>query len=385
MNRPLKILHIINELQMGGAPRLVTDIAKHIADKTPHSVGVLTIRDSLDSDLYKAIKAHPEISLYDLSGESTLSLSTLRKIRRIIRKYDVVHAHLFPSGYIAAIAKSGGVPVVYTEHSTHNRRRDRKYFRPVERWIYSRYDATASISDQTHAALDAWLHSRKVRKNMQTILNGTALDRFATKPEELYPFEVFGREGRPVIMISRFVASKDQATLIRSIPHFADTGLYVVFVGEGESLEECKALARNLGVESRCMFLGVRGDIPRLVGASFIGVQSSHWEGFGLTAIEMMAGGLPVVASDVPGLGDIVRGAGVLFPQGDAKALADAVNSLAANQQEYQAVTVRCLERAKAYDISVTVEKYVSLYHEVLDKKRNKKKHKNHKRCDILT
>ena len=79
-------------------------------------------------------------------------------------------------------------------------------------------------------------------------------------------------------------------------------------------------MAQSLGIAERVTFLGWRSDVASVLKASDIYVHSTDAEGFGIAACEAMAAGLPVVASDVPGLAQIVKGAGILFPAGDDKA-----------------------------------------------------------------
>ena len=112
-------------------------------------------------------------------------------------------------------------------------------------------------------------------------------------------------------------------------------------------------------------FLGLRTDIPQLLQAADIIVMSSHWEGFGLVAVEGMASGRPFIASDVDGLREVVGQAGVLFPRGDDEALAQTIRQLCEHPDEYREVALRCQEKAQQYDISVTASKYLELYPEL--------------------
>lgn len=75
-----------------------------------------------------------------------------------------------------------------------------------------------------------------------------------------------------------------------------------------------------------------------------------------------MASGKPFIASDVPGLRDVVAGAGVLFPAGDEKILAERINELLSDDDYYEKVSQACLERSKEYDINRMVGQYIELY-----------------------
>lgn len=94
-------------------------------------------------------------------------------------------------------------------------------------------------------------------------------------------------------------------------------------------------------------------------------VMSSHIEGFGLAAVEGMSVGKPFIASDVDGLNDVIRGAGLLFRHGDDKQLAELITTLINDKELYNKVANQCLERAKQYDISGMVEGYMKVYKEL--------------------
>lgn len=361
----MKILHVINDLTLGGAQRLLSDLARLLATDREVEIGIATLYDSGDSPLLKGIQENPAITLHELRSTSRFNYKTLSSLRRISKGYDIIHAHLFPSGYLTALANPGK-KLVYTEHSTHNRRRDKRFLRPVERFIYSRYSAVTAISDPVKEALNRWIDSEKTSRKTTTIFNGVDLRRFE-KIEKKSPRDLFGRDGKPLLMISRFTTSKDHESLIKALSLVDDREMFLAFAGEGDTMERMKNLASECGVADRCLFLGNRDDIPDLVGASYIGIQASHWEGFGLTAVEMMAGGLPVVASDVPGLRDVVESAGLLYKAGDPESLAKAINVLAADTDLYQQTRQNCLERAKKYDIGTTARQYLTLYRSLLD------------------
>ena len=260
--------------------------------------------------------------------------------------------HLFPSVYWVAIAAIGlKVKLVYTEHSTSNRRREKSYLRPIEKFVYRQYDKIISISQQTQDALQGWLHSKDDR--FVVVNNGVDVKRFSLLRHSVIP--------KSLIMVSRFVASKDQETLIRAMKS-VDAGVVLRLVGDGENLQHCKAIAEEVGVSDRVEFLGVRSDIAELIAESYIGVQSSNWEGFGLTAVEIMAAGKPVIASDVDGLRQVVEGAGIIFNRGNVEELANRISHLLADDEYYKNVTYACRQRALAYDISVMAESYKSIY-----------------------
>lgn len=358
----MKILHIISSLEIGGAQKLVHDLA--LTQKLEGNDVSVLVYYNCDSTFEKEmIKAG--VNIISLKCTNSKSLLLPIKLRHVLKDYDVAHVHLFPALYQAALASVGiKTPLVYTEHSTYNRRRAKKYLRPLEQLVYSRYSKIISISEQTQEALFNWLKPRATSK-FQTIHNGVKLETFH-KAETKNPKDIFGRTGIPILMVSRFVPAKDQATLIKALKFIEDTDIFVAFAGDGELIQDAKKLAEEVGVAERCVFLGSRNDIPELIKSSAIGVQSSHWEGFGLTAVEFMAAGKPVIASSVDGLKQVVDGAGILFSPGDEQQLARIINQLLSDNILYSDISAKCLNRAEKYSLESTAKQYYDAYNNIV-------------------
>jgi len=344
----MKILHVITSLEIGGAQRLLVDLLPlqaSMADVT------LLVYERVGNDFEKSIE-QAGIKIICLDEHNFYNPCVIILMRKIFKDYDLVHAHLFPTVYWASVAARGlKVKLVYTEHSTSNSRRNKWYFRSVERFMYGRYDKVISISKQTHDALTFWLGQHDGR--FMVINNGINTQKFSSERFPVIP--------NSLIMVSRFASSKDQETVIRAMVHI-DKEATLRFVGDGENRLYCESLAKDLGVSDRVCFLGARSDVAELVGASYIGIQSSNWEGFGLTAVEIMACGKPVIATNVNGLKQVVEGAGEIFTLGNASELASKVNYLLSNKEYYQAMSNRCQQRAQEYDISVMSANYMKLY-----------------------
>lgn len=345
----MKILHIISSLEVGGAQKLLSDLLPLLAQK--HEVTLL-INNDIDNAFTARVKA-AGVTIVE-SHLPVYSWKNIFFIRKMLSSYDIVHVHLFPIVYWAAFASLfKRTALVYTEHSTSNKRRGKWYLRPIEQFVYSRYKCIISISRQTQEALTTWLKAADDDKRFVTINNGIDLT--------AYGGERLRRTIRTVIQVSRFEASKDQDTVIRAMT-LLSPDMQLLLVGDGSRLEECKTLATALGVSERVHFLGARSDIPALLQQADIAVQSSHWEGFGLTAIEAMASGLPVIAADVDGLKQVVGSYGLLFAQGDAYMLAQQVKRLITAPSLYQELSEKSVQRASQYDIRTMAAEYVKVY-----------------------
>lgn len=258
--------------------------------------------------------------------------------------------------------------LITTEHNTYNRRREKRYFKYIDRFIYSSYDKIISISNDTKKAIISWLEpSNKMLEKFIVIENGININRF----KEAKPYRKdeinknFTETTKLLCMVGRFTDQKDQKTLIRAILELPKE-VHLLLVGEGTLRQENERIAKRLGVEDRVHFLGFRNDVERILKTVDIVVLSSHWEGFGLVATEGMAAGKPVIASDVAGLKNVVKEAGMLFTVGDYKDLSKKIEALLINNYEYRRISQKCSIKAEKYTIETMVNKYIQLYKDVL-------------------
>ena len=356
----MRILHIINSLEAGGAQKLLADMLPRMSQHSDVEINVAVFK-MMDSDNERILK-ETGIKIIDI-GASPLSLKSFRRLMPVMKSADIVHVHLFAANYITAITNIFvGKPLVFTEHSTHNKRRNHKWLRPIEKFIYSRFSSIACISEQTAQTLTNWIGHKIADRKITVIPNGIDLSKYKNAIQKT-PKEIFGRSGIPLLMVSRFVESKDQPTVIRALRSVNNPDAFIVFAGDGPLKRKCEQLAVESGLSDRILFLGTRDDVPEIIKASHVGIQSSNWEGFGLTAVEMMAGGIPVIASDVDGLKQVVEGAGQTFPAGEEEALSDRINAiLDSDTGLYQKMMSAGRAKVSEYSIDETVANYISLY-----------------------
>ncbi len=228
--------------------------------------------------------------------------------------------------------------------------------------MYSRYRAIACNSQGTLDALVGWLPTTRARTRV--IPNGVPLERFQHATPARRDALGIPLDAPVVAFVARFQPAKDHATLIRAAAQLP--GLHLLFPGDGELRSEAEALARSLGVASRTHFLGRRADIPELLKMSDVYVHSSHWEGFGIAAVEAMAAGLPIIATDVPGLSEVVGGAGPLFPVGDVGALVKHLRDVLSSAQRRKELAQAGKKRAQEFSIERSVDEYVAMYKQVI-------------------
>lgn len=355
----MRVVHVINSLNRGGAEVMLTAMAPRFqACGVTCDVVVLMRRPSpleqslLDNDIRLQFTEVPK--LYSWRQVAVLS--------RLLRGYDLVHVHLFPAqlwSVLAAARWNPRIPLVTTEHNTWNARR-RWWLRPFDRWMYPYYTQIPCNSEATAESLIQWCPG--VMGKVSVIPNGIPLDVF----ENAQPAALEGvpNDVTRLVFVGRFEAQKDHATLLRALSSVPDA--HLIFVGDGPLRPQLERMAQSLGLWKRVTFLGWRQDVGAVLKASDIYVHSTHSDGFGIAACEAMAAGLPVVASDVPGLAQIVAGVGILFPVEDDKVLANHLNALMRSPEQQSEMSKAGIRRARQLSIENTVDGYIRLYESVL-------------------
>lgn len=354
----MKIIHVINDLSGGGAEKLVYEFAS-FQHKEGHDVVVILLMPSCNN-IYDRYLVNSGVKVIYLNAKK-YSLKTILKLRRSLKTImpDIIHSHLFPSLYYVVLATLGlNIKLVTTEHSTSNFRLRNKVFKLFEKFIYSYYDTVVAISNGVKDVYLTYLPG--FRQKIIKIENGIDLKLF--KNYNLNKAYLGIQENKFIItMVARFSSAKDQNTLVRSLVLLPES-ICLVLVGIGVKLDSCKKLAEELQLSHRIKFLGFRTDVPEILSISDVVVLSSFWEGFGLSAVEGMASGKPVIATDIEGLKDIVKDFGCLFEVGDYLALSKYILKLFRDVDYYNLVSTRCKLRARDFDISLTNSSYISLY-----------------------
>jgi glycosyltransferase involved in cell wall biosynthesis len=254
--------------------------------------------------------------------------ATVVALARLCRRWgaDVLVAHGFSEhlwGRYAGLL--AGVPaLVHVEHNT--RERYTGWRRAQTRWLARR---TARIVGCSEGVRQVLLGMGMPPERTLAISNGIRVAPFVDAPSR----PVASRE-RGIVMVARFSRQKDHATLVRAVALLRGRGLHppLLFAGAGKPMHvrPVERLVEELGLAGQVHFLGLHRGVPDLLMGHRIGVLSTHYEGMPLALIEAMAAGCAVVGTAVPGVREVIRDGedGLLVPENDAPALADALERL---------------------------------------------------------
>jgi len=363
----MRILQVINSLGTGGAEKLVSESIP-LFRNAGIETDVLLLWDN-EFPFYIELKSTDCCKIYVLKKSNRIrdiySLSHIPKIRKIIKNYDLIHVHLFPASYYTALANIGlNKKIIFTEHSTSNKRISNPRYKMIEKWVYAQYNCLVCITEEVKNIYQNYLG---LAKKSVVIRNGVDLDKIhdAAAYMKTEISSKLKNDDFLLFQASGFRPPKDQDTIIRSLS-LLPGHVKLVLAGSGNREEELRGLAATMGLEDRIIFLGPRTDIPRLLKTVDVVVLSSNYEGLSLASIEGMASGKPFVASDVPGLGKVVNGAGLLFSKGNEKEFSAIISELMHHPEKQKEVADECLKRAEEYDIHKMVKEYIELYRRLI-------------------
>jgi glycosyltransferase involved in cell wall biosynthesis len=358
----LRVLHVIDSLIQAGAEALVKDMVPRM-----RSAGVdvsVAVLKELNSPFERDLR-EGNIPFLPTAGGGIYSPAHVLSLKRHIAKFDVIQTYLFPAQLFAPLAvmlAGSKVPLVLSEQTTHHRRK-KMWLHPLERWMYGRYAAVACASEAIAASLTAWIPG--IDSKISVIDNGIDVQKF----EQAIPASRTSAGVNNGNCVLLYVASlqprKDHINLLRAMAQVSNADL--LLVGDGDLRPQLERLAESLGIAQRVHFLGRRNDVAELLKMADIYVHPPAFEGFGIAAAEAMAAGKPIVATNVPGLAQVVGDAAVLVPPSEPAALAAQISKLVKSPEQRERLADLAARRAQIFSIERTVSAYMDLYRSLLN------------------
>jgi len=333
----MRILYVVTGAGFGGAPAHVLRLME--ADvKDGHAVGIVTSPEPrtiseakrLDACIFPAPYFVRPIQLHNDIRALWLVLQAIRRFNP-----DLVSAHSTKAGYAARLACAIlRKRVVFTAHGwAFGGGRGRFKSGLVVTMERLAAKATARIICVSDHDRDLALQHRIAQPDKLVVIhNGVDPQPFLNANSMLVRREFNLGQSTVITMVARLVPQKDPLTLLRAC-QFLKGSFVLLVVGEGELRSQMEHFVSNSGLEHSTILTGERKDVPEILAASDIFVLSSLWEGLPYTIIEAMIAGLPVVATRVGGIPELVEDnvTGFLVPPGGPKTLAKALQNLLDN------------------------------------------------------
>ncbi len=349
----METLHIISDLNsFGGAQNLVVTLCE--VDKNNNSI--YTIFPLKGSLFKKAVNQGIKVKKLNFIIYLKLLLKALKTNARF-------HFHLTHAFYFSLLIPIGNK--FYTEHSTTNKRRRSFILSLIDRYlIYRTFNCITCISYSVQDSLIKYLKPIKV--NTRIVYN-TVNQIYTTSKSTKNKFiekKLENIKSKTIItMVARFSESKDQLTLIRSLPFIANSELFLV--GPGDNINALKVI-KDLKLVKRVKLLGQCeiDMIKNLLEKTHIYVQSSNWEGFGLAPLESMSMAIPTIVNSIEGLNEISADPELTFTSGNFIELADKINTLISNKRKYKYFSNLCWKNSKKFNTENFISSILNAYEE---------------------
>lgn len=354
------ILHVIATLDRAGTEMVCLRLVSGLADMgLKNQVVALKHAGGAIAEAFGAIAVNP-VALPERR------INRLRAFWMLLKRdrADAVVFHFFTLDHVlmSIIARSLGVTRIAVVQGNPapkaaGLRRKLRLILAATRWLGIRLVSVSAYIEGTMAELG------QLPRLTRVIHNGCDTAALAARAQ-VARADMLGDEAA-ILMIARMDSIKDHATLIAALarlPERIDGRLVVLnLAGDGALRDELVQQSQAFGVQARVRFLGVRSDIPELLGeAAVFCLSTTRDEGFGVVLIEALAAGTPVVASDVPACREVLADGtlGVLVSPGDPEALAQALEPALRRGSRGEPPTAAIPAR---YDTAVMADAYQAL------------------------
>lgn len=321
----MNILYTVFSLETGGIEKLLIDIVNNIKLNENDKVYLCVINNKYDEQLLKLINKNVQIIKLNREEGAKNKVSYMLKYTKFIMKnnIDVIHCQCIDGVKISLLSKiiRPKIKLIHTVHDTKIYLKLSNIEVTLEKLFIRKLVAISkSVKDDiVSKGID--------HKKVDIIYNGIDIDKYRVNKEKHYEVNIG--------CVARIVPEKKgQDILIRAVAEIKDKypNIRLYFAGEAPGgkegyLEDLKKIVYETDTEKNIKFLGNVSNIPSFLAKMDIFVLPSRNEGFGISLVEAMAAGVPVIASDLEGPKEIVKDNkyGLLFEKENYKDLADKI------------------------------------------------------------
>jgi N-acetyl-alpha-D-glucosaminyl L-malate synthase BshA len=357
----------------GGSGVLATELGKALADKN-YNIHFITYQQPVRLTGFSAnIFYHevrvPTYPLFDFPPYETALASTMVDVIRN-NNLDLLHVHYaIPHAAAAYMAKKileqegKKIPVITTLHGTDITLVGKdKTYAPVVAFSINQSDAITAVSNNLREETYA---NFNIEKDIEVIYNFVDIKRFSKKPIDAFRKVIAPNGERIILHASNFRKIKRIADVIHIFYKLKqEVPAKMLLVGDGPERPMAEALCRELGICDDVRFVGKQQDMEEMYAISDLFLLPSEYESFGLSALEAMAGGAPVVSTNTGGLPEIVIAGenGFMGNVGDVDGMSRYAKQILKDDDVLARFRENARNQAKKFDISNIVPQYEELY-----------------------
>ena len=319
-----------------------------------------------------------EVSTYPLFEHSLYDLALASKMMEVAEyeNLDLIHVHYaIPHAVSAYLARQvlrkakKNLKFITTLHGTDITLVGLEpSFMPLVKFSIEESDGVTAVS---RFLKEKTLTNYNIEKDIEVIYNFIDVEKFSPQNSDIFRRHVAPEGEKVLVHTSNFRVVKrvtDTIKILAKVKKELPTKL--VLVGDGPDRSECERLARELDLHKDVIFLGKQDGLTEILNAADLFLMPSQSESFGLSALEAMACGIPVISSSVGGLPELIvqNETGFIAEFGDVDRMAKYTVDLLTNEKKYKSFSKNSRDRAvNTFDKKLILPKYVSYYEKILN------------------
>lgn len=330
-----------------------------------HTVGAVGLLPASDNAVERRLKA-ANIPRWHLNKRSGFDPRMFASLSRVFREFqpDVVHTHMAVQRYVFPVLLRRRVPAaIHTIHNIAEYETD-SFGRLVHWFAFRNHVHPVGISNEVAASV-----KRVYGVDCDAVVpNCIPLERYERNMQDRCEWRTRRQLGHDAVVftcVGRLVPQKNPLLLMEAFSKLRDSRAHLVLLGDGSLSEQVADYMKSHDLVGRVHLLGKQDCVPQILAASDVFVLASNWEGNPLAVMEAMAAGLPVIATAVGGVPELVQSGeqGILVKARDSSAFASAMRTLLDDSAQRLAMALSARERAlRKFTLERMVRGYSDLY-----------------------
>lgn len=355
----MRILQVIPALVLAGAQTMCENLIMELKKDENNKIEVISFFD-VHSEITERLEKN-NVKIHYLNKKKGLDLSIIFKLRKVIDEFkpDIIHTHIYVLEYVIPclrICKKKDIKVIHTVHNIADKEVPKRLQRIQRIWFKRGIAKPIAISELIQESISTIYQIEK--SDIPIIYNGIDLSKCIIKEN----YEV----GNNILHIGRFSEQKNHRELIEIFSECLKENkiLKLYLVGEGELKSQIEKIVKKLKIEKNIEFLGSLPECYEIMNKADIFVLPSKWEGVPMTIIEAMGTGLPVIASNVGGVSNMINHEKDGFIANNAKDFEKYISTLCKDKVLRERIGKQAIEKSKKFSSKEMAKKYIKIYNE---------------------
>ena len=353
----MKIIQIIPTFETAGAEIMCENLI-YALTKLGHQVIAVSMYD-YKTTIIKRLESN-NIKIYFLGKKRGLDVSMFKKIKKLLKNEspDVVHTHLYATKYVFPVAKKLKIKVIHTFHSVAKEENSKLTRRFNKIYFKNKSVVPVALSEKIQSTIVE--EYRFDNLLVPVIFNGIDLGKCQIKKDYSYT------EKFKILHIGRFQDVKNHKSLLEAFSIFnkkhPDSQLYLI--GDGELRDEAEKIAAQTGIKHAVTFLGLQSDVHKYISAMDVFVLPSKYEGMPMTLIEAMGSGMPIIATMVGGIPDMLDEESAILVPVEVEAIAKAFEKYYLDEELRRSHGLSALNLSKRFSAETMATNYLKIYND---------------------